>query len=157
MLRVGKTKAAGTSIPTCTSCRSVLDLCWKFIIFHLYSILSSPPLFFLNTAMIRIYTSACIQLYLVIVGGAPTSLGLQALSVPTDVPVCNHTGPSGDCMGLLTHSTQKLRFESVLKGWIPGWILCLGCQIWSSLSSRNEWFSSCLWKPENNRQFVFHI
>lgn len=64
---------------SCTSCRCILDLCWEFIIFHLYSIFSPHPprcCFFLNTAMTRIYTSACIQLYLVIVGGAPTSLGL---------------------------------------------------------------------------------
>lgn len=67
-----------------------------------------------------ICASACIQLYLVIVGGPPI-LGCWVL--PTDVPACDHTGHTGDWMGLHIYSTQKLRFEYMLKGWIPACVL----------------------------------
>lgn len=43
--------------------------------------------------------------------------------MPTDVPVCNHTGHTGEGMGLNNYSTQKLRSESMLKGWIPASVL----------------------------------
>lgn len=80
--------------------------------------------------MSGIYVSSCIQLHLVIVGGASTSLGPSVLDVPTDVLVCNHTGCTGD-WGLHTYSTQKLRFESMLKGWIPACVLGVGLGVLS--------------------------